>query len=104
MTSVDGPSPRLQTTGGLVLEKEKYFLKPNVLAEPLIGGWYAWTHLIAPATPCMNILDRHLNIMRSFIQAPQVHAAAVKNPAMSGGPFVNYGPDWLSYFKTPNDW
>jgi len=86
------------------LEKEKYFLKPNVLAEPLIGGWYAWTHLIAPATAGMNILDRHLNIMRSFIQAPQVHAAAVKNPAMLGGPFVNYGPERVPDVKKLIEW
>lgn len=70
---------------------ETYYLKLNVLAEPLIGGWYAWTHLIPPVNAGRNIVDRHLNIMRSFVQAPQVHAAAVANPAMLGGPFVGYG-------------
>ena len=25
--------------------------------------------------------------------APQVHVAALKNPAMLGGPFLNYGAD-----------
>jgi len=28
--------------------------------------------------------------MESYIKAPQVHAAAVKNPAMLGGPFIDY--------------
>jgi L-ascorbate metabolism protein UlaG (beta-lactamase superfamily) len=72
--------------------KEDLYLRPNVLAEPLVCNWYAWTHLIQPATAGRNILERHLNIMRSFIQAPQVHAAAVRNPAMTGGPFISHAP------------
>jgi L-ascorbate metabolism protein UlaG (beta-lactamase superfamily) len=66
------------------------YLKPNVVAEPLFMKWYAWMHLIPPATAAMNLVERHLNIMRSYLQAPQVHAAAVKNPAMLGGPFMDY--------------
>jgi hypothetical protein len=38
----------------------------------------------------MNITGRHIKIMRSYINSPQVHAAAVKNPAMLGGPFIDY--------------
>jgi L-ascorbate metabolism protein UlaG (beta-lactamase superfamily) len=66
------------------------YLKPNLLAEPLVCNWYAWTHLIPPVTAGMNVADRHLSIMKSFVQAPQVHAGAVKNPAMLGGPFISY--------------
>jgi L-ascorbate metabolism protein UlaG (beta-lactamase superfamily) len=66
------------------------YLKPNVVAEPLFMKWYAWMHLIPPATAAMNLVERHLNIMRSYLQAPQVHAAAVKNPEMLGGPFMDY--------------
>lgn len=67
------------------------YLKPNVIAEPLVTQWYAWTHLISPATAAMNIANRHLSIMGSYVQAPHVHAAAVKNPDMLGGPFMDYG-------------
>jgi L-ascorbate metabolism protein UlaG (beta-lactamase superfamily) len=66
------------------------YLKSNVIAEPLFAGWYAWPHLISPASCAMNIVGRHLKIMNSYIQSPQVHAAAVKNPAMLGGPFIDY--------------
>jgi L-ascorbate metabolism protein UlaG (beta-lactamase superfamily) len=66
------------------------YLKPNVLAEPLVCNWYAWTHLIQPVTAGMNVVDRHLAIMKSFVQSPQVHAAAVRNPAMVGGPFISH--------------
>lgn len=69
------------------------YLKPNVVIEPLFDRWYAWTHLLSPATCAMNITGRHLKIMNSYIQAPHIHAAAVKNPKMLGGPFMDYGKD-----------
>ena len=69
------------------------YLKPNVLTEPLVCNWYAWTHLIQPATAGRNIVERHLTIMKSFIQTPQVHLAATRNPAMLGGPFISYGAE-----------
>ncbi|KIO74905.1 polyketide synthase [Pedobacter lusitanus] len=65
------------------------YLKPNVVIEPLYDRWYAWSHLISPATAAMNIVGRHLKIMNSYLQAPQIHAAAVKNPKMLGGPFMD---------------
>lgn len=52
--------------------------------------WYAWTHLIPPATAARNITERHLRIMDSYVSAPQVHASAVKNPKLQGGPFIDY--------------
>jgi L-ascorbate metabolism protein UlaG (beta-lactamase superfamily) len=75
------------------------YLKPNVLAEPLVCNWYAWTHLIQPVTAGRNIVDRHLSIMRSFVQTPQVHQAATRNPAMIGGPFISYGPERVKDIK-----
>lgn len=66
------------------------YLKSNVVPEPLFDQWYAWPHLISPATAAMNIEGRHLKIMNSYIQAPQIHQAAVKNPKMLGGPFMDY--------------
>ena len=72
------------------MSQEKLYLKPNVVAEPLVDHWYAWSHLIPPATWAMNVVGRHLKIMESYVKAPQVHAAAVKNPAMLGGPFIDY--------------
>jgi len=66
------------------------YLKPNVVPEPLFAGWYAWSHLISPATSAMNVVGRHLKIMNSFIQSPQIHMAAVKDPRMLGGPFMDH--------------
>lgn len=72
------------------MQKNKYYLKPNVVIEPLIDRWYAWTHLISPATAAMNVVGRHLKIMNSYIKSPHMHAAAVANPKMLGGPFMDY--------------
>lgn len=69
---------------------EQYFLRQNVQVEPLVDQWYAWPHLIPPATTARNIIHRHFKIMDSYINAPQIHANAVKNPKMLGGPFIDY--------------
>ena len=66
------------------------YLKPNFIAEPLYDRWYAWTHLISPATAALNIKERHLKIMDSFTKNAKVHEIAVKTPSMRGGPFVDY--------------
>jgi L-ascorbate metabolism protein UlaG (beta-lactamase superfamily) len=72
------------------MSKELLYLKPNVVVEPLFDSWYAWSHLIPPANAARNITERYFKIMESYISAPQVHAAAVKNPKMLGGPFIDY--------------
>jgi hypothetical protein len=40
------------------MTSEKLYLKPNVVVEPLVDHWYAWSHLIPPATAAMNIVGR----------------------------------------------
>ena len=71
------------------MNEQLYYLKPNVVIEPLVLRWFAWSHLISPATAAMNVAGRHLKIMNSYIQAPHIHAAAVRNPKMLGGPFMD---------------
>lgn len=66
------------------------YLKPNVVLEPLVDKWYAWSHLISPATAAMNIVSRHLTIIDSYLSAPSIHAEAVLNPKMRGGPFMDF--------------
>lgn len=65
------------------------YLKPTVIVEPLIWGWYAWPNLIPPATASCILADRYFKIMQSYIQAPQIHAQAIKNPDLLGGPFID---------------
>ncbi len=70
---------------------EQLYLRQNVQVEPLVDQWYAWPHLIPPATAARNFTERHLKIMDSYISAPQIHEKAVKNPKMLGGPFIDLG-------------
>jgi L-ascorbate metabolism protein UlaG (beta-lactamase superfamily) len=66
------------------------YLKPNVSLEPLYNQWYAWWYLIPPQTAPMFVANLHLRIMKSFVAAPDVHVAALNNPALAGGPYINY--------------
>jgi L-ascorbate metabolism protein UlaG (beta-lactamase superfamily) len=78
---------------------ENVYLKQNVLAEPLFNQWYAWSCLISPATAAMFIANSHVKIMQSFVNTPQIHVAAMKNPAMRGGPFINYDATRIAEVK-----
>ncbi|UII31896.1 MBL fold metallo-hydrolase [Fulvivirga ulvae] len=71
------------------MDKKKVYLKPNVVFEPLVDRWYAWSHLISPATAAMNIVGRHLEIIESYMAAPELHAEAIGNPKLLGGPFMD---------------
>jgi L-ascorbate metabolism protein UlaG (beta-lactamase superfamily) len=66
------------------------YLRPDIKLEPLVDHWYAWSNLIPPANSARYLTERHLRIMDSYIADPQIHAAAVRNPKMLGGPFIDY--------------
>lgn len=65
------------------------YLRPDVVVEPLVDRWYAWPHLVAPATAALNAKHRHLRILESYLAAPDIHEAAARDPALRGGPFVD---------------
>jgi len=75
------------------------YLKPTIIAEPLIWSWYAWSYLIPPATAACNLSDRYIKIMQSYVQAPQIHAQAIKNPDLLGGPFVDLNGEKVNEIK-----
>src|SRR5215813_11828736 len=85
------------------MSEELYFLRQDIQAEPLSDRWYAWSYLIPPATNARNITDRHLKIMDSYISAPHIHADAVRNPAMLGGPFIDYDGKRVDEIKALRD-
>ena len=71
------------------MNNDKVYLKQNVLMQPLFNQWYAWSCLISPATAAMFIANSHLKIMQSFVNTPQIHVAALKNPGpLYGVPFT----------------
>ena len=76
-----------------------HYLKSTVKAEPLIWQWYAWPHLIPPVNAGGNIAERHLRIMQSYVQNPQIHSQAVKDPKLLGGPFIDLDGQKLEEIK-----
>src|SRR5487761_280592 len=85
------------------MKNGSYYLKSNVMAEPLVNSWYAWAHLIPPATAARNLTERHLRIMESYIESPETHEAAVKNPALLGGPFMDFDRNRVEDVKRLRD-
>jgi L-ascorbate metabolism protein UlaG (beta-lactamase superfamily) len=72
------------------MNSKTWYLKPNTVIEPLFDRWYAWPHLISPATAARNVQHRHIKILDSYIQNPAIHSSAVKSPKMKGGPFIDF--------------
>lgn len=70
-----------------------HYLIDSVAIEPLVNNWYAWPFLISPATAAMVQNHLHLRILESFLASPELHRSAAKNPAMRGGPFMDYDGD-----------
>jgi len=75
------------------------YLKQNVAVEPLYNQWYAWWYLISPATAPLMVANLHVKIMQSFVANPAVHVAALKNPALMGGPYLNHGVEKVGEVK-----
>jgi thioester reductase-like protein len=70
-----------------------HYLSSALLIEPLINRWYAWSYLIPPASAALYTANSHVKILESFLESPQLHQAALNDPAMRGGPFIHYGGD-----------
>ncbi|MBW4667895.1 MAG: MBL fold metallo-hydrolase [Cyanomargarita calcarea GSE-NOS-MK-12-04C] len=70
------------------MPSQKLYFRQDIQVEPLFNSWVAWVLLIPPATAAMNMVERHIAIMTSYINSPELHALALKNPAMQSGPFI----------------
>jgi L-ascorbate metabolism protein UlaG (beta-lactamase superfamily) len=71
------------------MSDEVKFLRPDVIIEPLVDGFYAWLHTVAPIQAAMNLAFVQVPLLESYLQSPQVHVNACNNPALRGGIFVN---------------
>jgi L-ascorbate metabolism protein UlaG (beta-lactamase superfamily) len=71
------------------VDGEKAFLRPDVIIEPLADRFYAWLHTMAPVQAAMNLASVQLPLLESYLQSPQIHINASRNPELRGGFFVN---------------
>lgn len=65
------------------------FLRSRAIVEPLVDRFYAWMYTVAPVQAAMNLAFLHVSMLESYLQSPQVHIAASRNPELRGGFFVN---------------
>jgi L-ascorbate metabolism protein UlaG (beta-lactamase superfamily) len=65
------------------------FLRPDVIIEPLVDGFYAWLLAMAPVQAAMNLAFVQVPLLQSYLQSPQVHINASHNPELRGGFFVD---------------
>ncbi|WP_033443413.1 MBL fold metallo-hydrolase [Saccharothrix sp. NRRL B-16314] len=66
-----------------------YSLRQDIAVEPVIAGWYGWSYLLPPQTLARFSRNRFTSIMESYLDSPEVHATAVRQPRMHGGPWVH---------------
>jgi L-ascorbate metabolism protein UlaG (beta-lactamase superfamily) len=71
------------------MSEEPRFLRPDVIAEPLVDRFYASLMTLAPVQAAMNLAFLQVPLLESYLQSPQVHIAASSNPELRGGFFVN---------------
>jgi L-ascorbate metabolism protein UlaG (beta-lactamase superfamily) len=71
------------------MSDEPKFLRPDVIIEPLVDRFYAWVHTVAPVQAAMNLAFVQVPLLESYLQSPQVHINASRNPELRGGFFVN---------------
>jgi L-ascorbate metabolism protein UlaG (beta-lactamase superfamily) len=70
------------------MNDEPRFLRPDVIVEPLVDGFYAWLLTVPPVQAAMNLANVQVPLLESYLQSPQVHINASRNPELRGGFFV----------------
>ena len=73
----------------------RHYLKPNVVFEPLINNWYANEMLLSPAHFALFLVNHHMQVMESFVDAPEMHLEAAQDGSLMGAPFMNQPLDVL---------
>lgn len=71
------------------MSDERRFLRPDVIIEPLVDRFYAWTHVPSSAQAAMNLAFVQVPLLESCPRFPQVHINASDHPEPRGGFFVN---------------
>ncbi|MGH3404415.1 MAG: MBL fold metallo-hydrolase, partial [Streptosporangiaceae bacterium] len=70
------------------MDDDASFLRPDAIIEPLVDGFYAWMHTVAPVQAAMNLAFVQVPLLESYLQSPLVHINATRNPELRGGFFV----------------
>ena len=81
------------------MKENKWYLKEEAYFEPLINHWYAWTHLIAPATCARHVIGTQKRIMTSFVNNFHLHQLASKEKDLTGSEYLSLDEDQLPVIR-----
>lgn len=68
---------------------EPRFLRADTIIEPLVDRFYASLLTVAPVQGAMNLAFLHVPLLESYLQCPEDHVYASRDPDLRGGFFVN---------------
>jgi L-ascorbate metabolism protein UlaG (beta-lactamase superfamily) len=71
------------------MSDDPMFLRPDVIIEPLVDRFYAWLHTVAPVQAAMNLAFVQIRLLEAYLQSPQIHISASRNPDLKGAFFLN---------------
>jgi len=72
---------------------EKYYLKNTTAIEPLVNRFVAWSHVVSPVAFSMHLKNYQLQVLDSYLENPEIHSKACKDPKMRSGPLVDIPPE-----------
>jgi L-ascorbate metabolism protein UlaG (beta-lactamase superfamily) len=70
-------------------DTERFRLRDDVLVEPLVNSWVAWSHLISPVPASLHLKNYQIPLLESYLADPKVHADTCRERELRSGPFVN---------------
>lgn len=79
--------------------ENKWYLKETAYFEPLINHWYAWTHLIAPATCARHVVATQKRIMTSFVNNFHLHQLVSQEKDLTGSEYLNLDESQLPVIR-----
>ena len=66
-----------------------YCLADTTIIEPLVNQWPAWAQLLSPLPAGLHAANYQTSALRSYLEDPEAHVKASRDPEMIGGPFVD---------------
>jgi len=66
-----------------------YRLNASTAIEPLVNKWVAWSNVLAPVVSSLHLRNYQSNLLRSYLDSPQSHAEACRNPRLRSGRVVD---------------
>jgi L-ascorbate metabolism protein UlaG (beta-lactamase superfamily) len=76
----------------LMSEHSLYRLGNSTCVAPLVQRWAAWWMTAAPVPASLHVHHYQLPLLKAYLQSPDFHARAAKDPGLSGASFVSIPP------------